>query len=74
MPLKPDDFANVWKAVEGQPPTMTSSMAHDRRAGKPLEVDYLSGAVVRIGEQHGVPTPTHKFIQQALAIDAAGKR
>jgi 2-dehydropantoate 2-reductase len=48
-------------------------MAHDRRAGKPLEVNYLSGAVVRIGEQYGVPTPTHRFITQALAIEAPGK-
>lgn len=72
VPLRPEDFANVWKAIESQPPAMTSSMAHDRKAGKPLEVNYLSGTVVRIGEKLGVPTPTHKFIQQALAIDAAG--
>ncbi len=71
--LKPDDFALLWKAVETQPPNMTSSMAHDRKAGKPLEVNYLSGAVVRIGEQHGIAAPTHKFITQALSIDAAGK-
>ncbi|MEZ5818956.1 MAG: 2-dehydropantoate 2-reductase [Hyphomicrobiaceae bacterium] len=68
-----EDFGNVWKGVEANPPGMTSSMAHDRRAGKPLEVNYLSGAVVRIGERHGVATPTHKFITQALAIDVAGK-
>jgi 2-dehydropantoate 2-reductase len=67
------DFANVWKGVDANPHGMTSSMAHDRRAGKALEVDYLSGAVVRIGEQHGVPTPTHKFITEALSIAASGK-
>jgi 2-dehydropantoate 2-reductase len=69
-----DDFANVWKGVDANPHGMTSSMAHDRRGGKPLEVNYLSGAVVRIGEQHGVPTPTHKFIANALSIDAPGKK
>lgn len=72
--LKREDFATVMKAVEANPPAMTSSMAHDRRAGKPLEVNYLSGAVVRLGEQHGVETPTHRFITQALAIDAGGRR
>ncbi len=71
--FKPDDFASLMKTVEGNPAGMTSSMAHDRAAGKPLEVNYLSGAVVRIGEKHGVAAPTHKFITQALAIDAAGK-
>jgi 2-dehydropantoate 2-reductase len=72
--LKREDFATVMKAVEANPPAMTSSMAHDRRAGKPLEVNYLSGAVVRLGEQHGIETPTHRFITQALAIDAGGRR
>ncbi|MGE0699461.1 MAG: 2-dehydropantoate 2-reductase [Hyphomicrobiaceae bacterium] len=72
--LTPDDFANAWKVAEANPPAMTSSMSHDRRAGKPLEVNFLSGAVVRLGEKLGVPTPTHKFIAQALSIDAAGRK
>ena len=71
--LKDDDFAGLMKTIDTNPAAMTSSMAHDRAAGKPLEVNYLSGAVVRIGERHGVATPTHRFITQALAIDAAGK-
>jgi len=71
--LSDDDFATVWKGVEANPSAMTSSMAHDRAAGKPLEVNYLSGAVARLGEQYGVATPTHAFITQALAIEAPGK-
>jgi 2-dehydropantoate 2-reductase len=71
--LTPDDFPALMGAIDEQPPAMTSSMAHDRRAGKPLEVDYLSGAVVRLGARHGVPTPTHAFIRDALAVDAAGR-
>ena len=71
--FKEGDFEALMKTVEVNPPTMTSSMAHDRMAGKPLEVNYLSGAVVRIGVKHGVAAPTHKFITQALSIDAAGK-
>lgn len=71
--FKDGDFESLMKTVEGNPAGMTSSMAHDRMAGKPLEVNYLSGAVVRIGEKHGVQAPTHKFITQALAIDVAGK-
>lgn len=72
--ISDEDYPRVWKAIEGQPAAMTSSMAHDRKAGKPLEVNYLSGAVVRLGEKHGVPTPTHTFITRALAIDAPGRR
>ncbi|MFM9938252.1 MAG: 2-dehydropantoate 2-reductase [Hyphomicrobiaceae bacterium] len=71
--LKDDDYEALMKAIDGNPAAMTSSMSHDRKAGKPLEVNYLSGAVVRIGAKHGVAAPTHQFITQALAIDAAGR-
>lgn len=71
--LKPEDVAALMKTVDNNPPAMTSSMSHDRRAGKPLEVEWLSGAVVRIGARHGVAAPTHEFIAKALAIDAAGR-
>jgi len=71
--IKPDDFDGVMKTIDQLPDQMTSSMAHDRRAGKPLEVEWLSGGVVRAGARHGVPTPTHTFITQALSVDAAGK-
>jgi hypothetical protein len=30
--------------------------------------------LVRMGEKFGVPTPTHKFIAQALSIDADGRK
>ena len=71
--LKDEDLAGLMKALDSNPPAMTSSMSHDRKAGKPLEVEYLSGAVVRIGARYGVAAPTHQFMAQALAIDAVGK-
>jgi 2-dehydropantoate 2-reductase len=71
--LKPADVEALMKTLDNNPPAMTSSMSHDRKAGKPLEVEWLSGAVVRIGARHGVATPTHEFITKALALDAAGK-
>ena len=50
-----------------------ASMAHDLLAGKPIEIDGLSGAVARLGKQQGVPVPTHTFIAQALAPFIDGK-
>jgi 2-dehydropantoate 2-reductase len=47
---------------------MRASMAFDIENGKPLESPYLSGAIVRFGERLGVPTPTHKFFSDALAV------
>ena len=72
--LTPADGAAMMKIVDNLPEKMVSSMAHDRASGKPLELNWLSGAVVRIGARHGVPTPTHRFITQALALEAAGRQ
>lgn len=71
--LRADEFERRMQGFDGLPVAMTSSMAHDRSGGRALELPYLSGAVVRLGKAHGVPTPTHDFIVRALAIDAAGK-
>ena len=73
VPFKPTDFASIMKAVDSNPREMVTSMLVDRRAGKPLEIDYFSGTLVRMGEKLGVPTPTHKFIARALSIDASGR-
>lgn len=65
--LTPDDAASVKKILDGLPRPMMASMAHDLIGGKPIELDGLSGAVVRLGRTVGVPTPTHHFVAQALA-------
>lgn len=36
------------------------------RGYRPLEVDYLNGAVVRFGERVGVATPVNQFLNQTL--------
>ena len=41
-------------------------MANDLIAGHRLELPWLSGAVVRLGRQHHVPTPIHDTIYAAL--------
>jgi DNA-binding LacI/PurR family transcriptional regulator len=35
---------------------------------------WLSGAVPRLGQQCGVPAPTHRFIAQALALQQPGRQ
>jgi 2-dehydropantoate 2-reductase len=73
VPFKSTDFASIMKGADSNPRDMVTSMLVDRRAGKPLEINYFSGTLVRMGEKLGVPTPTHKFIAQALSIDANGR-
>lgn len=54
-------------------PDSPSSMLEDRLAGRPLEYDALNGAVVRLGERYGIPTPLNRAITALLAAinDAA---
>jgi 2-dehydropantoate 2-reductase len=57
---------DVDRSYRGLPPHMKSSMLQDLERGRRLELPWLSGAVVRIGREVGVPTPTHQFITTVL--------
>jgi 2-dehydropantoate 2-reductase len=48
------------------PPQLMPSMAVDLLRGNRIELPWLSGKVVALGRQHGVPTPTHAFMYAAL--------
>jgi len=39
-----------------------TSMYFDRLAGRPLEVDALTGAIVAAGERHGIATPLNRAL------------
>jgi 2-dehydropantoate 2-reductase len=53
---------------------MTSSMHHDLERGNRLEVRWLSGGVVELGEAVGVPTPLNRAIADILALHAEGNK
>jgi 2-dehydropantoate 2-reductase len=55
-------------------PDMTSSMHHDLERGNPLEVEWLSGGVVQLGRQVGVPTPANRAVWDILALHSQGKK
>ncbi len=70
-----EDFAEQRLAfVDGLPAEMTSSMHHDFEQGNRLEVPWLSGGVVALGSEAGVPTPLHRAVFDILALHAAGRR
>jgi len=71
----PEDYAEQRLAfADGLPVDMTSSMHHDLEAGNPLELAWLSGAVVRLGEEHGVATPANRRVVEALQPYAAKQK
>jgi 2-dehydropantoate 2-reductase len=64
-PHSPDPpIATVFCAT--LPASMKASLAYDLERGNRIELDGLMGAVVRLGEAAGVPTPVHRTIYAAL--------
>ncbi|MEV5476317.1 2-dehydropantoate 2-reductase [Streptomyces sp. NPDC007148] len=55
------------------PPGMTSSMYHDLMQGSRLEVPWLSGSVVDLGRELGVPAPRNRTIADVLAPYELGR-
>jgi 2-dehydropantoate 2-reductase len=53
---------------------MNSSMHHDLASGNPLELPWLSGGVVQLGEKRGVPTPANRAVCDILALYTAGRK
>lgn len=67
----PADFAEERLAfMDTMPANMDSSMHHDLRVGRPLEVNWLSGAVVDLGARAGVATPANAAVTALLALHA----
>jgi len=50
-------------------PEFKSSMQRDLERGKRLEVDSLPGAVVRLGQKHGIATPVNACIHAVLMLE-----
>jgi len=55
-------------AVEGLPFDFKASILQDVERGVKTEIDFINGAVVRIGRKHGIPTP----VNQALVAGIKG--
>jgi 2-dehydropantoate 2-reductase len=47
-------------------------MHHDLQRGNRLEVQWLSGGVVSLGETVGVPTPANRAVRDILILHAEG--
>jgi 2-dehydropantoate 2-reductase len=70
----PADLMDTTMALmTGFPHGSKSSQLEDLERGRRLELPWLSGAVVRIGREVGVPTPIHQFITTILTPFVNGK-
>ncbi len=72
--LAADEAAQSMARLTAIPPDAGSSMYFDRLAGRPLEIDALTGAVVEAAERHRVPTPLLRMLLTlARAASASGE-
>ncbi len=52
-----------------------SSMLQDIRNGKKTEIDYINGAVVKLGQKHNIPTPVNSaLVEKIHALEKKDKK
>jgi 2-dehydropantoate 2-reductase len=65
--VSPDIREKTFALVKVMPDQM-SSTAQDLARGKPTEIDFLNGHVVRKGAEFGIPTPSNLALQVAVKL------
>ena len=59
--LDEDAVGRVWAIVDGVPENASTSMQRDVLEGRPSELEFLCGSVMRLGRESGVETPVNDF-------------
>jgi len=59
-----DSLEGINRSMAGQ----RSSTAQDLARGKHTEMDHLNGLLVRLGQQHGIPTPSHRAVHALVKL------
>ena len=74
--LAADEPVRTMAVLLGFAPELGSSMYFDRQAGRPLEIEALTGAIVAAGPRHNIPTPLNSALLTLLRAvnDAAAKQ
>jgi 2-dehydropantoate 2-reductase len=66
VPLAEETAAGIMAVIDGAAADSTASMQRDIMNGRPSELEYQTGTLVRLGQEVGVATPVHSFIYQSL--------
>ncbi len=56
----------MMKFIDTFPYDSTSSLSRDVMEGRPSEIEYQNGTVVRLAEKHGIDTPVNRFIYHCI--------
>jgi len=66
VPLAADEVARTLATLRTFSPAFGTSMYFDRLAGRSLEVEALTGAIVAVAERHGVAAPFNRALLALL--------
>ena len=64
--LAADEPARVMATLLSYAPELGTSMYFDRQAGRPLEIEALTGAIVTCAARHGIPVPVNRALLALL--------
>ena len=64
--LAPDEAEQTMSLLLTYPPEAGTSMYFDRLAGRPFEVEALTGAIVAAGDRLDIPTPLNRLLLTLL--------
>ena len=64
--IEPDFVAKAVAFIDTFPYDSTSSLTRDIWQGKPSELEYQNGTVVKLGELYKVETPVNRFVYNCL--------
>ena len=70
--LKPSQVRTAMVLIDSMPFSASPSQLADLLIGKPLELEWLSGFIVRLGLSKGILTPYHDIVFAALKPYAKG--
>jgi len=69
----PENLIGHIMNIPANMPNQKSSTAQDLMRGKPSEIDFLNGYVVRKGTELGIPTPTNQALQVMVKLTERAK-
>ncbi len=74
--LAPDAEAEALTTLQNFHPDVVASMRQDLDAGRRLELEGISGTVVRLGRDHSISTPVHDVAYACLKpfVDGRGSK
>ncbi len=64
--IEQDFIERTLSFIDSFPYNSTFSLTRDVWKGKPTEIEYLNGTVVKLGKQYGVDTPVNRFVYNCI--------